>query len=170
MTLLVELSEKLWWTNQDYSAVGMPPWFSMLIYHLGDEQQARWWPQFRDVVSPHRHEHHYTNCRSCKIYSGPMGGELFVWGTCLFWTKYGRKVQYIYIYIGRHFAWFKYFTCHLLLVPVLAPNYKQHICRRLMLEKLVFISWTLYQICLFKFIRVEGGATFMKHFKGGHKL
>jgi hypothetical protein len=21
-----------------------------------DEQQARWWPQFRDIVSPHRHE------------------------------------------------------------------------------------------------------------------
>jgi len=26
----------------------IPPWFSILIYHLGDEQQ------FRDVVSPHR--------------------------------------------------------------------------------------------------------------------
>jgi hypothetical protein len=22
----------------------------------GDEQQTRWWPNFRDVVSPHRHE------------------------------------------------------------------------------------------------------------------
>jgi hypothetical protein len=22
----------------------------------GDEQQARWWPQFRDIVSPHRYE------------------------------------------------------------------------------------------------------------------
>jgi len=29
------------------------------------------------------------------------------------------------IYFGRHFAWLKYFTYHL--VPVLAPNYKQHI-------------------------------------------
>jgi D-alanyl-lipoteichoic acid acyltransferase DltB (MBOAT superfamily) len=28
-------------------------------------------------------------------------------------------------YLGRHFAWLKYFTYHL--VPVLAPNYKQHI-------------------------------------------
>jgi hypothetical protein len=28
----------------------------MLIYHLGDEQQARWWLQFRDLVSSHRHE------------------------------------------------------------------------------------------------------------------
>jgi hypothetical protein len=25
----------------------------------GDDQKARWWPQFRDVVSPHRHDHHY---------------------------------------------------------------------------------------------------------------
>jgi hypothetical protein len=25
-------------------------------YHLGTEQQARWWPQFSDTVSPHRHE------------------------------------------------------------------------------------------------------------------
>jgi hypothetical protein len=30
----------------------------------------------------------------------------------------------IYIYIGRHFSWLKYFTHPL--VPVLAPNYKQH--------------------------------------------
>jgi hypothetical protein len=34
----------------------IPPLLSILIYHLWDEQQARWWPQFRDVVSPHRHE------------------------------------------------------------------------------------------------------------------
>jgi hypothetical protein len=26
---------------------------SMLLHHVGDEQHARWWPQFRDVVSPH---------------------------------------------------------------------------------------------------------------------
>jgi hypothetical protein len=30
----------------------------MLFYHLGDEQQAGWWPHFKDVVSPHRHDHH----------------------------------------------------------------------------------------------------------------
>jgi hypothetical protein len=34
----------------------LPPWLSILIYHLGDKQQACWWPQFRDVVSLHRHE------------------------------------------------------------------------------------------------------------------
>jgi hypothetical protein len=27
-----------WWTNQDFSPVDIiPPWFSTLIYHLGDE-------------------------------------------------------------------------------------------------------------------------------------
>jgi hypothetical protein len=34
------------------------PRFSTLIYHLRDEQQACWWPQFRDVISPHRPNHH----------------------------------------------------------------------------------------------------------------
>jgi hypothetical protein len=33
----------------------IPPWLFMLIYHLGDEQYAHLWPQFRDV-SLHRHE------------------------------------------------------------------------------------------------------------------
>jgi hypothetical protein len=27
-----------------------------LISQPGDEQSARWWPHFRDVVSPHRHD------------------------------------------------------------------------------------------------------------------
>jgi hypothetical protein len=31
------------------------------------------------------------------------------------------------MYFDRHFTWLKYFTYHLLLVPVLAPKYKQHI-------------------------------------------
>jgi hypothetical protein len=26
------------------------------LCHLGDDQYARWWPQFRDTVSPHQHE------------------------------------------------------------------------------------------------------------------
>jgi hypothetical protein len=30
----------------------IPSWLSILVYHLGDEQQARWWPQFRDVLTP----------------------------------------------------------------------------------------------------------------------
>jgi hypothetical protein len=37
------------------------------------------------------------------------------------------------------------------------------------LEKygMFFISWTLCQIRSFEFIRVESGAKFMTHFKGG---
>jgi hypothetical protein len=35
---------------------------------------------------------------------------------------------------------------------------------------MLFISKTLCQICLFEFIRAEGGVKFMKHFKGGRKL
>jgi hypothetical protein len=35
------------------------------------------------------------------------------------------------------------------------------------LENMFFISLTLCQICLFEFIRVEGGVKFMKHIKGG---
>jgi hypothetical protein len=33
----------------------IPPWLSVLIY-LGYEEQAHWWPQVRDTVSPHQHE------------------------------------------------------------------------------------------------------------------
>jgi hypothetical protein len=32
---------------------------------------------------------------------------------------------------------------------------------------MLFISWTLCQICLFEFILVEQGVKFMKHFKEG---
>jgi hypothetical protein len=39
------------------------PCFSMLKYHLADEQEAHWWPQFRDVVSPHRHDHQHQLLR-----------------------------------------------------------------------------------------------------------
>jgi hypothetical protein len=28
----------------------IPPWLSKLVYHLGDEDWARWWPQFRDII------------------------------------------------------------------------------------------------------------------------
>jgi hypothetical protein len=29
---------ELWWTNQGFPVDIIPPWFSILIYHLGDEQ------------------------------------------------------------------------------------------------------------------------------------
>jgi hypothetical protein len=32
-------ARELWWTSQELSFVEIiPPWFSVLIYHLGDEQ------------------------------------------------------------------------------------------------------------------------------------
>jgi hypothetical protein len=32
-------ARKLWWTTQEFSLVDIiSPWFSMFIYHLGDEQ------------------------------------------------------------------------------------------------------------------------------------
>jgi hypothetical protein len=31
----------------------IPPWLSVLLYILEDEQYALWWSQFRDMVSPH---------------------------------------------------------------------------------------------------------------------
>jgi hypothetical protein len=45
------IARELWWMNQEFFCVSIiPPWFSMLMYHLGDEQQACWWLQFRDVI------------------------------------------------------------------------------------------------------------------------
>jgi hypothetical protein len=36
----------------------IPSWLSILVYHLtGDEQETRCWLQFRDIASPHQHEH-----------------------------------------------------------------------------------------------------------------
>jgi hypothetical protein len=33
------IAKKLWWTNQELSSIVIiPPWLSMLIYHLWDEQ------------------------------------------------------------------------------------------------------------------------------------
>jgi hypothetical protein len=50
------------------------------------------------------------------------------------------------IYFGRHFALLKYFTYQS--VPVLAPNSKQHICRRLNLENYA-ILWPDFMSNLF---------------------
>jgi hypothetical protein len=33
------ISRELWWTNEEFFSVDIiPPWLSMSIYHLGDEQ------------------------------------------------------------------------------------------------------------------------------------
>jgi hypothetical protein len=51
------IARELSWTSQEFFPANIiSARFSMLIYHLWDKQQAHWWPQFRDIVSPHRHE------------------------------------------------------------------------------------------------------------------
>jgi hypothetical protein len=37
----------------------IPPQLSIVIYHLGDEQKVRWWPEFRDIVLHYRCEQHH---------------------------------------------------------------------------------------------------------------
>jgi predicted nucleic acid-binding Zn ribbon protein len=35
------IAREVWWKNKEFSPASIiPPWFSMLIYHLGNEQQA----------------------------------------------------------------------------------------------------------------------------------
>jgi hypothetical protein len=55
--------------NQEFSTANIiiPPWFFMLIYHLGDEEYARSWPQFRDIVSRHRHDHQQLILVICSL-------------------------------------------------------------------------------------------------------
>jgi hypothetical protein len=36
------IARELWWTNQFSPVNIIPPWFCMLIYHLWNEQWARW--------------------------------------------------------------------------------------------------------------------------------
>jgi hypothetical protein len=48
-----------------------------------------------------------------------------------------------------------------LLFFLLTPNYKQHILST------AEVSWALCHICLFEFIRVKEGVTFMEQCKGG---
>jgi hypothetical protein len=54
----------------DFPSLHHLPWFSMLIYRLGDEQKARCWPQFRAVVLPHLHDGHKIN-RNSGSHDGP---------------------------------------------------------------------------------------------------
>jgi hypothetical protein len=69
------------------------------------------------------------------------------------------------MYFGRHFAWYKYFTYHPVLV--LSPNYKQQILSPAKIRKICYSLAELCQISLFEFNRVEGGVKLMKHFTGG---
>jgi hypothetical protein len=39
-----------------FSVHYIPPWLSIRIFNVGDEQQSLRWLLFRDIVLPHRHE------------------------------------------------------------------------------------------------------------------
>jgi hypothetical protein len=45
-------SQVLWFSPVNI----IPPLVSILIYYLRDEQWALWWPQFKDIISSHRHK------------------------------------------------------------------------------------------------------------------
>jgi hypothetical protein len=55
--------------SPNYSSISpvniIPPWLPIFIHNLGYEQQTRWWPQFRDIISPHRHEQLYCCINGC---------------------------------------------------------------------------------------------------------
>jgi hypothetical protein len=51
------------------------------------------------------------------------------------------------MYFGRRFAWLKYFTYQL--VPVLAPNNKQHILSLAELRKVFYSLAELYVKCVY---------------------
>jgi hypothetical protein len=54
--------KELWWMNQEFSPVDIiPPWFSMVVYHVG--------LQFRVVVSTHRNYHHQHTKRQSNLYA-----------------------------------------------------------------------------------------------------
>jgi hypothetical protein len=55
----------------------------------------------------------------------------------------------IYEYFGRYFAWLKYFTYHILLVLVLAPNCKQHILSLAEVRKVCYSLAEFYVISLY---------------------
>jgi hypothetical protein len=67
-------------------------------------------------------------------------------------------------YFDRHFAWLKYFSYHL--VPVLAPNYKQHILSPAKVRKVCYSLTELYVKSVYlNLFGWRGNTAFMKHCK-----
>jgi hypothetical protein len=100
----------------------------------------------------------------------PWGAPSVLWGPQFYYTTgifiLNEIWHKINIYFGEHFACLKYFTYHLLLVPVLAPNYKQHILSPATVRKVCYSLAERYV----KSVSVYsggGGVKFIKHFKGG---
>jgi hypothetical protein len=64
------------------------------IIICGDEQQARWWPQFRDVVSPHWQKKNTWHRRTFPAESSLEGNV-----TDTTATREGQKTTYVIICI-----------------------------------------------------------------------
>jgi hypothetical protein len=87
-------ARELWWTSQELSPAASSssssPWRSTLTYHPGDEQQARWWPQFWDILSPHYNK---------KNQYSVVNGDTWIMN----WEGYGRKQSWInFKVLSRH--------------------------------------------------------------------
>jgi hypothetical protein len=99
----------------------------------------------------------FSKCGACPT---PWGALLVLWRGWAVCTRDKFILNEICVqhktYSGKHFAWLDYFTYNL--EPILAPSYKQHV---LASPKLRTVCYSLpelsYQICLFEFIRMEGG-------------
>jgi hypothetical protein len=89
---------------------------------------------------------------------------------CYEWHLFLKKEiwaqEKIYIFLGTSPGWNILLTTSLL-VPVLAANYKQHICRRLKLDKCVIHSLSFMSDLFIWIYSGEGGMKFIKHFKRG---
>jgi hypothetical protein len=70
----------------------------------------------------------------------PLGGEFFVWGTYLFWKKYGNNITHIFF---RHLALITYCAYHS--APVLAADYNQHILSPAKFRK---VRYLLTDLCV----------------------
>jgi hypothetical protein len=73
------------------------------------------------------------------------------------------------IYFVRHFSRLKYFTYRLLLVLVLAPNYKQHILSLAKVRKVCYSLAKIYVKSAYLNLFWWRGVSFMKHIKGRSK-
>jgi hypothetical protein len=91
---------------------------------------------------------------------GPEGDELFLWGTYLFWTKYGCKIIFL---VGIWLVEIFYLS------QVLAPNYKKHILSPAKVGKLCYSLAERYVESVY-FNLFGWGVKFMNHFKAGRKL
>jgi hypothetical protein len=57
------------------------PWLSVFIYHLEDKEYACWWPQFRDIISFHRHKQKMQTSLISEIDSEVRVVRFEIWGS-----------------------------------------------------------------------------------------